>query len=138
MTVLTRPDDARPALAVLVPIAAAALAVPIALVAVYRPLAGPVAIAGAAFVLLCLLRTDIALLALIAVAPVEEGLRIGGSGVSITKVLGALCLASFALRALRSRQPLVLDVSQLIVLGILCVALISMLHAAEGAEALTN
>jgi O-antigen ligase len=138
VTVLTRPDDARPALATLVPLVAAALAVPVALVAVYRPLAGPAAIAAGAFVLVCLLRTDVALLALIAVAPVEEGLRVGGSSLSVTKALGALCLASFALRALRSRQPLVLDGTQLIVLGILGVALVSMLHAAEGAEAITN
>jgi O-antigen ligase len=136
MTVLTRPPEARPALVTLL---ALAVAVPLALIAVYRPLVGPAAIVAAAFVLVCLLRTDVALLALIAVAPVEEGLRVGGSAsLSVTKALGALCLASFALRALRSRQPLVLDGTQLIVLGILGVALVSMLHAAEGAEALTN
>jgi putative inorganic carbon (hco3(-)) transporter len=136
MTVLTRPADARSAL---VTLGAIAVAVPLALVAVYRPLAGPAAIAVAAFVLVCLLRTDVALLALIAVAPVEEGIRLSGNpNLSVTKLLGALCLASFALRALRSRQPLVLDGTQLIVLGILGVALVSMLHAAEASEAMTT
>jgi O-antigen ligase len=138
LTLLARPADARPGLATLAPLLAAVLSVPVALIAVYRPLAGPAAIAAGAFVLVCLLRTDIALLALIAVSPIEEGLRISdNTALSITKVLGALCLVSFALRAIRSGKPLVLDGTQAIVLGILCVALVSMLHAAEAAEALT-
>ena len=134
-----RVSESRPLLAAAAPATAIALALPLALLALYEPLTGLAAIAAVAGVIVCLARTDLAVLALVAVAPVEEAIRLGGSTfLSVTKLLGALALVSFVLRALRSQRPLVLDGTQAIVLGILAVALVSMLAAAESAEAITT
>jgi O-antigen ligase len=86
-------------------------------------------------VALCLVRADIAVLLLIASAPLEAALPLSGSGLSLTKLLGGLCFVSFAFTALRTGRRLVLDGTQAIVLGILCVALLSMVAAAEPAAA---
>jgi O-antigen ligase len=133
-----RPRDDLPLLPAAVTGFALALGVALALAAVQRPLAVLAGTAGLAVVTFCLLRVDAAVLLLVASAPLEEALPLAGSGLSLTKLLGALCFASFALHALRTRRPLVLDGTQAIVLGILALALLSMVAAAEPGAASTT
>jgi O-antigen ligase len=85
-----------------------------------------------------LLRTDLALLLVVAVAPVEGAFASGPGGISVTKLTGALCFASFALTLARGRRQIVFEWGQALVLGILALALISTLQASETSAALTT
>ena len=106
--------------------------------ALERPsLALLIVVAGAA-VAVFLLRTDLALLLVVAVAPLEGALSSGPGGISITKLTGGLCFASFALSLARGRRLLVFERGQALVLGILGLAMVSTLHARDTSAALTT
>ena len=80
-----------------------------ALAATQRPTTTLVAVADLSVVGVALLRTDLAILLVVASAPVELAVTTTIGGLSLTKIAGALCFASFALYALRSRSKIHVD-----------------------------
>jgi putative inorganic carbon (HCO3(-)) transporter len=129
-----RPDGLE--LAGLIGLAGAAGA--LALGALERPTLALVLVLGGAAVLLFLLRTDLALLLVVAAAPLEGAFSSGPAGISVTKLTGGLCFASFAFSLARGRRRFVFERGQAIVLGILALALLSSLQAHETSAALTT
>ena len=115
-----------------------AAAVALAAGAVTRPSLTLVAIPAFAAVLVLLLRTDFALLLVVATAPLEGLFASGPGGASVTKIAGGICIASFALSVLRERRVLVFERGQALVLGILALALLSSLQAHDTGAALTT
>jgi putative inorganic carbon (HCO3(-)) transporter len=96
-----------------------------------------VAVAGAAVVFLA--RTDLAILLVVATAPIEGEWVTGPRGISVTKLAGGLCIASFLFTLARQRgRRIVLEPGQAIVFGILGLALVSTLHAQDTSAALTT
>jgi putative inorganic carbon (HCO3(-)) transporter len=83
-------------------------------------------------------RIDLAILLVVATAPLESAFAAGPAGISVTKITGGLCFASFAFAVLRRHLPLVLERGQALVLGILALALVSSLQARELSAALTT
>jgi O-antigen ligase len=116
----------------------AELAVITATVVTLRPtealLFALLAIAGA----ILLWRTDLALLFVVAMGPLELAYNVSFGPLTLTKIAGAVCVASFLLTAVRSRRPLVADTSQVLVLVILVFATVSTLQALELGEAMTT
>jgi O-antigen ligase len=106
--------------------------------AAYRPAAVLLAVAAGAGVLVFLLRTDLALLFVVAAAPLEGAFSSGPAGISVTKLAGGLAFASFALTVLRERRALVFERGQALVLGILGLAMLSTLQAQETGPAVTT
>jgi len=93
-------------------------------------------LAGAA-VLVALARTDLAILLVVATAPIEGAFSsTAGTGISVTKLTGGLCIASFALSLVRQRREIVFERGQAIVLGILALAMVSTLQAHDTATAM--
>jgi putative inorganic carbon (hco3(-)) transporter len=129
-----RPDGLE--LAGLIGLAGAAGA--LALGALERPTLVLVLVLGGAAVLLFLLRTDLALLLVVAAAPLEGAFSSGPAGISVTKLTGGLCFASFAFAVARGRRLLRFERGQAIVLGILALALLSTLQAHETSAAVTT
>lgn len=129
-----RPDGLE--LAGLVGLAAAAGV--LALAALERPTLALMLVLGGAAVLLFLLRTDLALLLVVATAPLEGAFSSGPAGISVTKLTGGLCFAAFAFSLARGRRRLVFERGQALVLGILALALLSSLQAHETSAALTT
>jgi putative inorganic carbon (hco3(-)) transporter len=116
----------------------AAAAGALALGALERPTLVLLLVLGGAAVLLFLLRTDLALLLVVATAPLEGAFSSGPAGISVTKLTGGLCFASFAFTLARGRLKLVFERGQAIVLGILALALLSTLQAQDTSAALTT
>ena len=115
----------------------AAAAGVLALGAVMLPVTAALAVFGAAAVLVFLARTDLAIVLVVAVAPIEGAFSsTAGSGISVTKLTGGLCIASFALSLVRQRRTLVFERGQAIVLGILALALVSTLQAHDTSTAM--
>jgi putative inorganic carbon (hco3(-)) transporter len=110
----------------------------LALGALERPTLVLLLVLGGAAVLLFLLRTDLALLLVVATAPLEGAISSGPAGISVTKLTGGLCFASFAFTLARGRLKLVFERGQAIVLGILALALLSTLQAQDTSAALTT
>ena len=115
-----------------------AVGVAFALAALERPSTILVLAVAATVVVVVLLRTDLAILLVVATAPIEAAFASGPGGISITKIAGGLCFASFAVTVLRKKRRLVLERGQAIVLGILALALVSSLQAREISPALTT
>ena len=117
----------------------AALAVPLAIGAAVRPafvLGGLVALL---VVVVCLARVDLALLLLIAAAPLEALFPGGTSGgVSVTKVVGALCFLSFGLSAVATGRRLWFGVPHALVFGLLGIAMLSTLGAQSTPDAMAT
>ncbi len=87
----------------------------------------------------CALRADIALLGFVAIVPLEAQYEVVPViGQTPAKTAGALCFASFALYALRSRVHLVFDMSHALVVLLLGLALVSTVQAREIDPALTT
>ena len=82
------------------PRAVLVLIAPVAALATMAPRSTLIAIGAACFVGLCLLRIDVAIMVLVATAPLEPQYP-NVAGVSVTKLAGALCFAALALDALR-------------------------------------
>jgi putative inorganic carbon (hco3(-)) transporter len=93
---------------------------------------------AAAVVALLLVRIDLAILAVVATAPLEAAFASGPGGISVTKLAGGICFASFAVTVLRTRRLLIFERGQAIVLAILALALTSSLQAREISPALTT
>ena len=67
-----------------------------------------------------LLRIELALLFLVAAGSLEEAFLLSSNPqLTMTKIAGAICFASFARYALTSRRPLLFDRSHAVVIGIL-------------------
>jgi putative inorganic carbon (hco3(-)) transporter len=124
--------EERPRLAFGAALVLGALAAPLALVAADNPGRLLLGVAAIAVVALCLARVEIALLLLVASAPLEDAIHLSGNPqLTITKLAGALCFTSFALYALASGRRLFLDRTHAVVLLILALAMVSTLQATE-------
>jgi putative inorganic carbon (HCO3(-)) transporter len=129
----------RPSLPVWLAFLILVLAVPAAVLAAYRPVTAIVFFGLLALVFAATIRVQTALLFLIASAPLEGAFQFSiGPGLTITKLAGGLCFASFALYAMNSRRSLFLDRSHAIVFGLLGLALVSSLYAEEFGPALST
>ena len=117
----------------------AAIAVPLAIGAATRPtlvLGGLVLLVAIG---VCLARVDLALLLLIAAAPLEALFPSGTSGgLSVTKAVGALCFLSFGLSAVATGRRLWFGVPHALVFGLLAIAMLSMLGAQSTPDAMAT
>ena len=134
------PFSGRPVLGAIV---ATLLALPLLGVVMVATAASPaetlIALVALAVVVFLLLRVEAALLVLVAAGALEEAFEVSANPqLTITKVAGAICFASFARYALTSRRPLLLDRSHAVVIGILLVALASTVQAFDTSVALTT
>jgi len=116
----------------------AAAAGTLALGAAVRPWTTLLAVGAAGALLVLLARTDLAVLFVVATAPLEGAFRTGPAGISITKLAGGICIASFLLTMLRQRRVLVFERGQALVLGILAFAMLSTLQAGQTNAAITT
>ncbi|HEY6836988.1 MAG TPA: O-antigen ligase family protein [Gaiellaceae bacterium] len=116
----------------------AAAAAILALGALVRPSLVLLLVLGGGAVVVFLLRTDLALLLVVATAPLEGAFSSGPAGISVTKLTGGLLFASFLFSLARGRQRLVFERGQALVLGILALALVSTLQAQDTSAALTT
>jgi putative inorganic carbon (hco3(-)) transporter len=115
------------------------IAFPLALAAASRPGLVLGVVLALVVVGVCAARVDLALLLLVATAPLEALLPGGsGGGLTVTKVVGALCFASFALSAVVARRRLWFGAPHALVFGILGIALLSTLTAQSTSDALTT
>ena len=88
-------------------VALAAISCALALAAASQPLLALVGLSALIAVVVCALRVDFALLLLVATAPLEALFPGGsGGGLTLTKIVGALCFISFALSAVVGRRRL--------------------------------
>jgi O-antigen ligase len=111
----------------------------LSILAAFRPETALVGLLVLVVGVICTLRADIALLALVAVIPLEAQYEtVPLIGLTPTKAAGALCFISFAFYALRSGFNLVFDMSHALVLLLLALALVSTLQAVEVSPALTT
>ena len=86
-----------------------------------------------------LFRIELALLVLVAAGSLEEAFVLSSNPqLTMTKVAGAICFASFARYALTSRRPLLFDRSHAVVIGILLLALASTVQAFDTSIAVTT
>ena len=84
-------------------------------------------------------RVEFPILLLVATALLEAIFTPGaGSQLSVTKVVGALAFASFALNAVVARRRLYLDAGHVLVFGLLAIAMVSTLQAEHIPEAVTT
>jgi putative inorganic carbon (hco3(-)) transporter len=95
--------------------------------------------AAAVVGVVCMLRVDVALLMLVATAPLEGAFVFGSdSQLTIAKLAGALAFGSFLLFALATRRKLLFDTSHGIVVLILALALLSTQQADDVPQALST
>jgi O-antigen ligase len=107
--------------------------------AVRAPAMVALLVLAGAVVLVALARTDLAIVLVVATAPIEGAFSsTGTTGLSVTKLTGGLCIASFALSLIRQRRVLMFERGQAIVLGILALAMVSTLQAHDTAAAMTT
>ena len=110
----------------------------VAVLTVYDPLLALGGGIAAVVAVLLVLRIDLALLLLVAAAPLESAIQISPNPqLSVTKIAGAICFLSFALFLVMSRRRILLDRSHAIVFLLLALALLSTLQAEEISPALT-
>jgi putative inorganic carbon (hco3(-)) transporter len=115
------------------------LAVSPAFLILQRPALVLLAFAAAIVVFVCAVRVDVALMLVVATAPLEGAIEIGsGSDLTISKLAGALCFASFFLFALATRRKLLFDRSHAVILILLALALLSTLQADQIPQALST
>lgn len=136
LTAAAHAAEDRPGLATAAVVALAALAAPLALVAARDP--GRIVFVTIALVVavVALARVEIALMLLVASAPLEDAVQLSGNPqLTITKIAGALCFASFALYALSTHRRLYFDRLHVAVLLILALAMVSTLQAEDLASA---
>jgi putative inorganic carbon (hco3(-)) transporter len=131
--------EERPGLLLTVRALLVAAGLALSVLAAFRPETALVGLLVLVIVVICALRADIALLALVAVIPLEAQYEtVPLIGLTPTKAAGALCFISFAFYALRSGLHLVFDMSHALVLLLLALALVSTLQALEVSTALTT
>jgi O-antigen ligase len=83
-------------------------------------------------------RIDLAILFVVATAPLEGAFASGPAGVSVTKLAGYVCIAAFVFALVKERRRLVFEPGQAIVLGILGIALLSTAWADDASAAITT
>ncbi|MGD0167532.1 MAG: O-antigen ligase family protein [Gaiellaceae bacterium] len=112
----------------------------IGLLAARWPVVGLVAVAGAAAVAIALVRTELAILLLVASGPLEFSLNFGTKSTLFTptKLAGAICFLSFALNVIVNRRKLVMDAAHGLVFGLLAIAMISTVRASSTTDALAT
>lgn len=111
----------------------------LALAVAESPVRVLVVVAMLAAVVVLLLRVELAILLLVASAPLESAISLGSSSqLTLTKAAGALCFAAFALDALVTRRRLRLDAAHALVLGLLAISLLSTLQAEDTSSAITT
>jgi len=115
-------------------IGALLIAAPLILVAPRAPLVALLAVVGVAVVALAALRTDVAVLILVFVGPLEGAFVSTSAQLSPTKVAGLLCFASFAVAAMRGMR-IHLDRSHVLLFVLFAIAAISTLLAESMDEA---
>jgi len=113
-------------------------ALPLALLATERPIEVLLALVALAAVAVCTVRIELAILLLVASAPLESVITFGSSSLTLTKLAGALCFGAFALDAIVTRRRLVFDALHALVFGLLALALLSTLQAEEMSPALVT
>jgi O-antigen ligase len=113
-------------------------AAPVAIGISVAPRLTVIGLGALAVVTIAVLRLDLALLLLIGTIPLEAAVQPSGSALTISKVAGALCFASFLLHFLIRRRELRFDQSHAVVFGLLLVALFSSLQATDIPQALTT
>jgi putative inorganic carbon (HCO3(-)) transporter len=111
------------------------LSIPVALAAAWRPIDLLAAIGALVLVAVTVLRVDIVLLILLALAPLEGALAASENTLSPTKIIGLLCIASFVLNAFLTRRRLIFDASQALVLGLLAIVVLSAAQARDTSAA---
>ncbi len=117
----------------------AAIAVPLAIGAATRPSLVLGGLLALVVVGVCLARVDLALLLLIAAAPLEALFPGGASGgLSVTKAVGALCFLSFGLSAVATGRRLWFGVPHALVFGLLGIAMLSTLGAQSTSDAMAT
>jgi O-antigen ligase len=120
--------------------AAAALAVSVPLVygAIQAPLLTLGVVGGSLAFALSVLRVDLALLVLVATIPLEAAFAPFASVLSVTKVAGVICFASFVLNCFVTRRKFQVESTHAFVFGLLAVALLSSVQALNATDALTT
>jgi O-antigen ligase len=134
-TATRRPLDTRVALALLGVAVAGALIVAGAVAMPRETLL--LVVGGAAFVFL-VTRIDLAILLVVATAPLEGQFASGPGGISPTKLAGYICIAAFLFALVKQRRELVFERGQALVLGILGIALLSTAWADQLSPAITT
>ncbi len=133
------PLSDRPVLATL---GIALLAIPLLAVVLFAtasPAETLVVLTALSLAVVLLFRIELALLVLIAAGSLEEAFVLSSNPqLTMTKVAGAICFASFARYALTSRRPLLFDRSHAVVIGILLIALASTVQAFDAPIAVTT
>jgi O-antigen ligase len=125
-----RPSDDRSQLVLVGSAILAVIAAALTILAAYQPEKAFVVLAGLTILVVCALRVEVAMLLLVALAPLEGAIPpIPQLPLTPTKLAGALCFASFTLYALTSRRRGLFDISHAIVLMLLALALVSTLQA---------
>ena len=95
------------------------------------------ALAAVALVFL-VTRIDLAILLVVATAPLEGAFASGPAGISVTKLAGYICIAAFVYALAKEHRPLVFERGQALVLGILGIALLSTAWAENTSAAITT
>lgn len=106
--------------------------------AVAMPLTTLLLAVGAAALVFLVTRIDLAILFVVATAPLEGEFASGPAGISLTKLAGYVCIAAFLYVLVTQRRRIVFERGQALVLGILGIALISTAWADETAPAITT
>ncbi len=129
----------RPGVAIAIGVGAPFILIPAAVLSAFDPFAALALTAVVVIGALLVLRVDLALLLLVAAAPLEAAFQISSNPqLTLTKLVGAICFASFALFAIGSRHRILLDRTHAIVFLLLALALLATLRADEIAPALTT
>jgi O-antigen ligase len=127
---------------VLATLGIALLAIPLLAVVLFAtasPAETLVVLTALSLAVVLLFRIELALLVLIAAGSLEEAFVLSSNPqLTMTKVAGAICFASFARYALTSRRPLLFDRSHAVVIGILLIALASTVQAFDAPIAVTT
>lgn len=110
----------------------------LSVLAVARPGLVLVGLGVVAVLVLAAARVEFAVLLLVATAPLESAFAPADGSLSVTKLVGALAFASFALNAVVARRRLYLDAGHAVVFGLLAVALLSTVQAEHMPEAVTT
>ena len=115
-------------------------ALAIGLLAARSPVLGLASVGAVTAVGIALMRTEIAILLLVASGPLEFSLSFGTKSTLLTptKLVGAICFLSFAFNVVINRRKLVMDAAHGLVFGLLAIAMISTVQAPSTTDALAT
>jgi len=105
---------------------------------VANPLATLLLALGAVALGVLVTRIDLAILFVVATAPLEGEFASGPAGISVTKLAGYICIVAFVYALVRERRRIVFELGQALVLGILGIALLSTAWAEQISPAVTT